>query len=977
MDIEFNFINKKRKSTLILCKPNREELYALGMAKEVKYSKDFNAVSELTFQIPKYKDSDIIPYYEKVQSNRLVKIEDVGIYIITKTKRKQKGTNVEYKEVTCVGLEHELASGKNLDILDGTYCLYDATNSNTEKSIMHIVLSYLPSWSISEVDSDLWDTWRTFSIQDVNIYNFLMGEISQTYDCVFLFDTFKRQIKVVKTDNLKKQTDIYMSGRNLVKELEMEESSDNLITALTVYGDGDLSIRTVNPLGTATIYNFDYFMTTDWMSQKLINAIAAWKEKYAQSETQFTTLLSQLKTLQNELVILESQLVDLETAKKESERGQSLAITAGDNVACSAYATQIKETENNIASKKVEITNKKTAITTTQVTLVQIPNSLSLENTDNFSIELRKELDPYIKQASIQNTDYAITDEMTNDEVIQVATDLFNWGKSQLDKSSQPIWTFNISSINFLNLIEYKYITNQLDLGSEVTIEVDKMRDLYAYAMLIGYTIKLDSPDDIELRFSSALNFKRTSMTYDEVFQKTASISKSYDFESPSWKKGNEAYNKMNEYINQGFVDLTKDILSADNQEFTISNTGIRGREYLPATDTYSPEELRMTKNVLAFSDDYFNSTKAAIGRYQLPDGSWTYGVIAESLVGKQILGKTLFLETEDKSLVWNGEGLTIKNANIIMTNDEGVDQTVQDMIGDIDLSKYDNVLTAGGLLDTGKMQGQILAGNNNIICLDDTQGKSLKLNENGILISNKKDSTGQFIWSTAISADGIVADMIKAGGTIQGCSLRVGESATKYMTIDEKGVIKGVVDGTETFRIAHNSQGNMFLYSPSRGTRISLNSSYSWNLTVGGRDYNGVGIYSSGGDGLAIGSNLYIIGDYTATGAKNAVVPTEHYGARLLYSEESDRVYFNTYGKSETVSNEAIIEIDKMFLETIEPNSECPYIINLTPYGDSKIWIESVTDNTIIIRSDKDVKFDYGIRCIRKNYKDKCLEEA
>lgn len=976
MDIEFNFINKKRKSTLILCNPNGEELYALGMAKEAKYSRDYNAVSELKFEIPKYKDKDIIPYYETVQSNRLVKIEGIGIYKIKKTNRQKKGTNVEYKEVTCVGLEHEL-SDRNLDILDGTYCLYDATNSNTEKSIMHIVLSYLPSWSLSEVDSDLWDTWRTFSIQDVNIYNFLMGEISQTYDCVFLFDTFNRQIKVVKTDNLKKQTDIYMSGRNLVKELEMEESSDNLITALTVYGDGDLSIRTVNPLGTATIYNFDYFMTTDWMSQKLINAIAAWKEKYTQSETQFTTLLSQLKTLQNELVVLESQLVDLETSKKELERGQSMAITAGDNVACSIYATQITQANSNIANKKVEITNKKTAITTTQATLVQIPNSLSLENTDNFSIELRKELDPYIKQASIQNTDYAITDSMTNDEVIQVATDLFNWGKSQLDKSSQPIWTFNISSINFLNLIEYKYITNQLDLGSEVTIEVDKMRDLYAYAMLIGYTIKLDSPDDIELRFSSALNFKRTSMTYDEVFQKTASISKSYDFESPSWKKGKDAYNKMSEYIDNGFVDLTNDILATDNQEFTMSNTGIRGREYLPATGTYSPEELRMTKNVLAFSDDGFNTTKTAIGKIKLPDGSYTYGISGQLISGKLFLGSNLYLETEDNSLRWDSNGLQIKNANIIMTNDDGVDQTIQDMIGDIDLSKYDNVLTADGLLDTSKMQGRILAGNNNIICLDDAQGKSLKMNENGILIANKKDSTGQFIWSTAISADGIVADMIKAGGTIQGCSLRVGESATKYMTIDEKGVIKGVIDGTETFRIAHNSQGSMMLYSPSRGTRASLNSSYSWNLTVGGRDYQGCGLITSGGDGLAIGSNLYILGDYTATGAKNAVVPTEHYGARLLYSEESDRVYFNTYGKSETINNEVIIEMDKTFVETIERHSECPYNITLTPYGDSNIWIDNVTDNSITIKSDKDVKFDYSIRCIRKGYKDICLEKA
>lgn len=694
MNIEFDFNKRKRNPTLILCNPNGQELYAMGVAKDVEYSKDYNAVSELSFKIPKYKDESIIPYYEKIQGNRLVKIDGVGVYIITDVNRSQKGTIEEYKTVDCVGLEFELSS-RNLDILDGTYCLYDATGTNTEKSIIHIVLSYLPNWTISSVDSDLWDVWRTFSIQDVNIYNFLMGEISQTYDCVFLFDTFNRQIKVVKTNNLKKQTDVYLSGRNLIKELDMDESSDSLVTALTVYGDGDLSIRTVNPLGTATIYNFDYFMTTDWMSQELINAITSWKTKGNQSDAQFTLLLSQLKTKQNELVVLESQLADLETTKKSLEQGQSLAITNGDNTACSLYASQIRSKDIEINNKKTEIANKKADIDTTQATLRQIPTSLSLDNPSNFNADLRKELDTYIKQASKQNTDYAVTEEMTNDEAIQVATDLFTWGKEQLAKLSQPIWTFELSTVNFLNLIEYKDISNQLDLGSEVIIEVDKTRDLYAYAMLIGYTIKLDKPDDIELRFSSALNFKRTSMTYDEAFQKAASISKSYDFESPSWKKGNEAYNKMNEYINQGFVDLTKDILSADNQEFTLSNTGIRGREYLPETDTYSPEELRMTKNVLAFSDDGFNTTKTAIGKIKLPDGSAGFGVVGEAIIGKMFLGKTLLLETEDKSLVWNGDGLTIKNANIIMTSDEGVDETLESALKNIENSTSKNLSDA------------------------------------------------------------------------------------------------------------------------------------------------------------------------------------------------------------------------------------------------------------------------------------------
>ena len=41
-----------------------------------------------------------------------------------------------------------------------------------------------------------------------------MEEVQIAFDCVFIFDTFNRRIKVVKTSNLLKTTDIYLSNRD-------------------------------------------------------------------------------------------------------------------------------------------------------------------------------------------------------------------------------------------------------------------------------------------------------------------------------------------------------------------------------------------------------------------------------------------------------------------------------------------------------------------------------------------------------------------------------------------------------------------------------------------------------------------------------------------------------------------------------------------------------------------------------------------
>lgn len=676
MNVKFDFFNRRRISSLLLCNPNGEELYSMPMAKDRTLSIGFNELSELTFEIPKYiNNEEVTPYYEAIKTKRIVSLEDVGRFIITNIAITTDGV-IETKKVTCKGLEFEL-SNKNLDILEGTYALYNP--SNQDKSLLHIVLKYISNWSISEVDSELWDIWRTFDIKDNNIYNFLMGEVQEAFDCVFIFDTFKRTIKVVKTSNLPKKTDIFLSNRNLMKELNIEENADNIITALNVYGDGELSIHTVNPLGTATIYDFSYYTTLEWMSQGLINAVKAWQSKVDSSKTTYANLLLQSKSLDKELLVLKQELVDLEIGKKEIEQKLSLAVVANDNTNCALYKKQLEAKETQITNKNNQIKTKEKQIETNTTALSNISKSLSFEN--NFTKEQWLELDNFIIQASIQNTNYSTTDLTTVEEKQEIMTNLYNWAQEQLKKQSQPIWEFSIDSINFLNLIEYKDTSNQLELGCEVTIEVDKEKELYATAMLLGYSLNLDDFSDLELKFANVLRFNGSSYTFEELFNSTASISKNFDFESYTWDLGKEAHSKIDDYINSALDLTTQEIKASDNQEFTISNVGIRGMEYYPETNTYSKEQIWINKNVIAFSDDAFNSTKTALGKVTMPDGSKAYGLIGEVIVGKMLCGKTLVLENENSSFRVDGQGVTIKNGNIIMTDDDGTDKTLEETI--------------------------------------------------------------------------------------------------------------------------------------------------------------------------------------------------------------------------------------------------------------------------------------------------------
>lgn len=662
MIVYFDLFNKRRIPSLVLCNPNGKELFSLPMAKDRQLSMSLNSLSELTFELPKYMNSDrVTPYYDLIRTRRIIKLQDVGQFLISKIEIESDGVT-EVKKVTCKGLEFELSS-KNLDLLEGTYNFYDPTN--TSKSLLHIIMSYIPTWSIEEVDSELWDIWRTFEIQDNNIYNFMMGDVQEAYDCVFLFNTFNRTIKAVKTSNLPKKTDIFMSNRNLMKELQITEDADNIITALDVYGDGELSIRTVNPLGTATIYDFSYFATTEWMTQGLVEAVNAWQLKITNSETEYARLLTLVKNLSNQLAVLQNDLANLDMQKKSLEQQHALAVVAGDNEKCTLYATQIEQTELLIEAKKNEITAKENEIAQNQASLSNITKSLSFEN--NFTVEQIKELNSFIYQSSIQNTNYSTTDLTTIEEQQEMMYSLYNWGKAELKKSCQPIWEFSVDSVNFLNLIEYRETSNQLNLGSEIIIEVDKEKDLFATALLLGYEINLDDFDDLELKFSSVLRFKSSSWTFEELFDSASSISKTFDFESNTWNVGKEAYSLIDDYMKNALDLTTQDIITSDNQEFTLTRVGLRGREYDPLTKTYSPEQIWMTKNVLAFSDDAFKTTRTALGKITLPDGSKTYGLLADAIVGKLILGKKVQVQDEDGTLTIVGNKISIKNRQNVL----------------------------------------------------------------------------------------------------------------------------------------------------------------------------------------------------------------------------------------------------------------------------------------------------------------------
>lgn len=772
MFVNFDKFNKARNPSLILCNSNGTKLFSLKMAKNRELSIKLNGISELSFEVPKIKEDKFIPYYDYIIGRRYVEIEEVGRFVIKNVEIQNDGIS-EYKRVECLGCEFELAS-KNMGLLEGTYKFYDP--SSADKSLMNIVLSYIPNWSIGEIEDDLWNIYRTFDIKDNNIYNFLMSEVQEAYQCIFIFDTFKRTISAKTVQSVIKKTDVFLSNRNLIKSLIINESTEDVKTALDIYGDGDLSIHSVNPIGTTTLYDFTYYKNLpDMMSKDLINSITLWENKLKSHKTTYATLLTEIKGINTEIITLKTQLTNLNSELKALQDEESMKVAGNEDL--SDVNRRIQEKRQEISNKENEIKSKESKLSNKKSELKTISSDLKFDK--NFTSDQFKELSLFIIQETHQCTNFSVTDKMTDIEKQEVMEELMKYGEEQLAKISQPTYTFDIDVVNFMRVAEFKPIIEQFELGCEVTICIDRKKDKYAKVMLLSYDINLDNPDELKLYFSNKLKFGNDKYTWEELINQSNSISTTVDFESPSWNKGEQANSKIDDYINSS-LDLTQqEIISSDNQEFTLTRQGLRGREWIEEKKSYAPEQLWMTKNVLAFSDNGFTGRpRMAIGKIIAPDGNKVYGVNSEVLVGNITLTKKLIVENENHSFKVDGNSILIKNANIIMTNDEGVDESLEDL------------LSKGG--DASSLVGDILAGKNNIICSNSATGRVLALNENGIIVGTV-DSKGSIkSEGTFITKDGINANYIKSG-VIEGVTLKGGKRTTLSSTIspDEPFVVR------------------------------------------------------------------------------------------------------------------------------------------------------------------------------------------
>lgn len=535
MSVKVN-INKV-KQDIFLIKPNGELLDCLTAfikANTCFFIDNYNDANEMRFEIfEKIYDKDqeyICPSYNMIELKRRILIDGYGEYIITECPEINNGI-YKYKSVVCRSAE--VAFDDDMITLKGSYWLYydkDLVHNRdgempVTQGVLNEILKLFPDWSISHIDPILFDYTRFFDVKDQKIYQFMMNDIENAFDCTFHFDTINKTISVTYLDESIEDTNIFISYDTFVKSIKATPATEDIVTVLDVSGSGDMTLRRFDPTGQNFLYDFSYFMNPMWMSQELIDAINAWQNKIesyicdprSPNRLPLSKDVIQLSTnayfARKRIADREMVIADIE--KKIEFLEEHIQYLEENNFSkqeIDEYESQLENLRREKILREQELGFAQTVLDECLRYLDLIIEDCKKEN--NFTNKQLEELRKFEFKGKYENKafdtsyfgiEYFLSKFPNLSEVTTISYLLREQGKKELARRCKPNLKFEIDVINFSQIPELENFVIDLDVGKFIYVQIDEYTVLKLALVSIEYS--RDNPKDIKLKFSDKLRY--------------------------------------------------------------------------------------------------------------------------------------------------------------------------------------------------------------------------------------------------------------------------------------------------------------------------------------------------------------------------------------------------------------------------------------------------------------------------------------
>lgn len=520
-----------------------------------------------------------------------------------------------------------------------------------------------------------------------------------------------------------------------------------------------------------------------------------------------------------------------------------------------------------------------------------------LENVQSELTQIQKELDfekylggyypifcAYRREDKYSNSNY-VSDGLTNAEVIDKAKEFIQIARKELVKSSNGEKSITAPLYNLLTMKEFQPLVDYFELGNWIRIRVDGQ--LYRMR-LIGYTINFDDLQNIEVEFSTITKINDVTSDIQSILSSAQSMATNFGYVSKQAKKGQVANDTLNSVVQDGLNSGLIQIKNNPECELLITKNGLLGRSWDDITGTYSPKQIKIINNIIAFTADNWKTTSQVIGEHEYKvynpeindiETHVGYGVTAEFFTSEYITGKTIvggqIYSSNYKKTEIGSDGTYIDLENGIIVG------------GLIQSSNYSNSEEnpTGTLIDliNGEIIGGIIQSSNYSNEEGFEEGTYLNLLDGSLslggggLTYTKED--GLKIDSTAIedmldSVDIISSTLGIKAENIDG-KINASQIESVYSSVIDGKITSDKIDSIESSKITGTIESSQIssIISEKTLTDCSMTgNSVADNITIATLTYSSINTIQDDVTYTGITGN-YVIGDYTMSIVNGIIV--------------------------------------------------------------------------------------------------------
>lgn len=627
--------------TIILSTRDYRHLGKLTGVTNVHYAPNENSANEFSFNISKY-DLFQLPainmfdikkakkikqaIWNQIEDFKLIYVKELDEYFEIYV-RTVDSLHLS-KNITATSLcEAELSQTKitteintEADISRDDYEVTTFCNkSNPKASLLHrVILSKMPHYSIGHVDESLCDIQRAFSLNEQWIYDFLTGECSEQFNCIFKFDSKKREVSAYDlyticndcgergdyysvcpkcgSKNLKqygKDTSIYVDKNNLTESIELSMNPDSVKNCFKLEAGDDLMTSTVRLLNMG---NSDYIVHIPEYQQKdmpkeLVDKLDAYDKLCNSKQKEHDDLVQKFYNLTDDILYLESGMLPTieQSEVTASTEAKKLTVANLSPVALSSVTSSTSVTTVNSALKSYAKVYVKTGYVKIDVESGATFSFVGKDSSGNsygtwkgkFKVTNYSDEEDVAYSSTLSIKVYDNYGEFANQKVLKQMSQEENKEGSVFDVLAIEDVDKFAEALTFYNKSRLESFRDAIQEAIDVLIQMDEgtVGSLLYDDMYVGYYNKLCACENELDKRQKEIDNKQAKL--DSITKKLQTINNKLNFETylGNYYKAFCAYKREDTYSNANYISdglNNKELIDRANEFLEVAKRELR-----------------------------------------------------------------------------------------------------------------------------------------------------------------------------------------------------------------------------------------------------------------------------------------------------------------------------------------------------------------------------------------------------------------